>query len=584
MRPNSAPAPSDPPRRRGRLREVPGGYDLDTPPIHITPIEGESAVSWLRRAALRYQISPRNVLYVSGAIKQITSTRAATTRITGQGNAFTTRLGLSQNEREMLRERTSLGHALYSYSRLYQHPQTQGAETTSRYCPACLDTEVPIWPKDWSHPLLALCPDHGLLLLDRCPACDAIPYASPTWLGAPLELSKCTARTPAEPGPGRRVRPWCGHDLRTAPTEAATAEQLRAQHLLLNLAHDPDEQVELCGITVNHRIGFDAMVELLAAALHSRGTHPLDPTEPTCEVATGLADTLLVLGTTNPLAAGEHLQQLVLPTDPQAPITLPTGQTSRVKNPLLGALQLGYHREHLSAASQLAFRTGATHPRYPFTAKKSRAALRHLQLPEHREASWPLTLAQIAQVIWPDSLPGLKESDPIARAEISLLLAHLGTTRPWSHLTLDLGLPRGFHATLARRIRARRTHGTWPTLLTQLEGLLERLQSQPPWTNYRHRRLLADDHSVLEQALALADPDQRPPALAIQRRFWELLTSGDALFAPQPVGIETGQHPAWTRCRQALDREHAALFEAAFQILERSSPLRLGKPLCWRPP
>lgn len=484
----------------------------------------------------------------------------------------------------MLRERTSLGHALYSYSRLYQHPQTQGAETTSRYCPDCLDTEVPIWPKDWSHPLLALYPDHGVLLLDRCPACDAIPYASPTWLGAPLELWKCTARTSAEPGPGRRVRPWCGQDLRTAPTEAATAEQLRAQRLLLDLAHDPDEQVELCGITVTHRIGFDAMVELLAAALHSRGTRPLDPTEPTSEVATGLADTLLVLGTTNPLAAGEQLQQLVLPADPQAPITLPTGQTSRVKNPLLGALQLGYHREHLSAANQLAFRTGATHPRYPFTAKKSRAALRHLQLPEHREAPRPLTLAQIPQVIWPDSLPGLEDTDPIARAEISLLLAHLGTFRPWSHLTLDLGLPRGFHTALARRIRARRTHGTWPTLLTQLEELLERLQAQPPWTHYRHRRLLADDLSLLEQALVLADHGQRRPTLAVQRRFWELFTGGDTLFAPQFLAVEKDQHPDWTRRRQELDGKHATLFEAAFRLLDRSSPLRLGKPLCWQPP
>src|SRR5690625_2477240 len=103
MQPNSAPAPPDPPPGpRPRPRVIPGGYDLDTPPIHITPLPGESAVSWLRRAAVRFQISPRNVLRAGGATRQISSTRAATTRITSPRNAFTTRLGLSAEERQLL--------------------------------------------------------------------------------------------------------------------------------------------------------------------------------------------------------------------------------------------------------------------------------------------------------------------------------------------------------------------------------------------------------------------------------------------------------------------------------------------------
>ena len=326
------------------------------------------------------------------------------------------------------------------------------------------------------------------------------------------------------------------------------------------------------------------MLELLAAALHSRGTRFLDQSEPAIEVAEGLAETLLVLETHNPDTAGERLQELVLPTDPQARILLGPRDVARAKNPLLGALQLGHHREHLSPASQLAFRTGATHPRYPFTAKKSWATLGQLQLPEHREGPRPLTLAQIPQTIWPASLPGLEDSDPTAQAEISLLLAHLGTTRSWSHLTLDLGLPHPVHTALARRIRTRRTHGTWNSLLGQLEELLERLHAHPPWPDYRHRRLLADDLSLLEHALATADPDRREPSLAMLRRFWELFTGGDALFAPHPLTTPTDQHAKWRHDRQRLDDEHMELFETAFQILDRSSPLRLGRPLSWQPP
>lgn len=584
MQPNSAPAlPDPPPSSRPRPRVVPGGYDLDTPPIHVAPLPGESAVSWLRRAAVRYQIGPRNVLRAGGATRQIASTRAATSRILSPRNAFTTRLGLSAEERELLREGTDLGCAFNSYARVYQHPDTWSTRTISRYCPACLTTETPIWDKDWMNPLLAVCPDHDLLLLDRCPACQAEPYATPAWLSEPLELWRCTARTPAPPGSGQRVRPWCGHDLRTAPAAITTDEQSRAQRLLLDLARDPDEEVELCGVTITRRIGFDAMVELLAAALHDRGTRFLDLSEPTTEIAAGLADTLLVLNASDPDHAGERLQELVLPTDRQAPITQHAA-TSSAKNPLLGALQLGHHREHLTPTSQLAFRTAAAHPRYPLPPKAPHAAVRHLLLPEHATSGRPLALARIPQVIWPGSMPGLDASDPIGCAEISLLLAHLGTTRPWSQLTLELGLPRTFHTALARRIRSRRAHGTWTTLLTHLEHLHEHLQAHPPWPHYRHRRVLADDLLLLERALVTADSDQRQPTLAVLRRFWELFTGGDALFAPNPLAIPADQHAHWRQQHRELDDEQAEHFETAFQILDRSSPLLLGRPLSWQPP
>lgn len=588
MPPNDSPAQPDPHRPdRGRgLRGVPGGYDLDGPPIHVAPITGESAVSWLRRAAVRYQISPRNVLRAGGARRQVASTAAATRRVLAPWNSHTTRLGLTEQERASLRAPTPLGAALTAHARLYQRTQAwREAWTqtpTSRYCPACLADPEPWWPKDWSNPLQPTCLRHGVLLLSACPACQALPHQSPTWLGEPLQLRACTARTDRPHSSRRQVRPWCGHDLRTAPTQEAEPEQLRAARLLLDLATGPGGHViEMCGISVTTRIAFDALIELAAVALHRRGSHVQEPPE---DVATALADTLDVLEATCPQRAGEHLQRLLRPSSRQAPITHTPATAQAPKNPLLGALQLGHHAGAMTAASQLTFRTGARHGQYPTPVGASRAVHRHLLLPEHHPDLPRPSTAWIPQVIWPGTLPGADDQDPACRAELSLLLARLGSTRPWAALVIELGLPRQFHHTLIARTRTRRANGTWPHLLARLDEVLEQLRAKPPWVNYRHRRILADDLPLLAQALTLAHTRQEPPGVPVQRRFWELFTEGDALYAPGPLTIDPDGHERWSQQRGALDAEHNGCFEAAFQILDRSSPLRLGRPLTWRPP
>jgi len=238
----------------------------------------------------------------------------------------------------------------------------------------------------------------------------------------------------------------------------------------------------------------------------------------------------------------------------------------------------------MTAASQLTFRTGARHGQYPTPSGTSRAARRHLLLPEHHPDLPRPSTAWIPQVIWPGTLPDANEEDPVGRAELSLLLARLGSTRPWAALVIDLGLPTQFHHTLIARTRTRRANGTWPHLLAQLDEVLDQLRAHPPWVNYRHRRILADDLPLLAQALTLAHPRQEPPGMPVQRRFWELFTEGDALYAPDPLTIAPNEHERWHQQREGLDAEHNDHFGAAFQILDRSSPLRLGRPLTWRPP
>lgn len=588
MPPNDSPAQPDPHRPdRGRsLRTVPGGYDLDGPPIHVAPITGESAVSWLRRVAVRYQISPRNLLRAGGARRQVASTAAATRRVLAPWNSHITRLGLTEQERASLRAPTPLSAALAAHARIYQRTEAwREAWTqtpTSRYCPVCLTDPEPWWPKDWSNPLQPICLRHRVLLVSACPSCQSLPHQSPTWLGEPLQLWACTARTTSPSSSGRQVRPWCGHDLRTAPTQEAEPDQLRAAQLLHDLTEGPDEDViEMCGINVTTRIGFDAMIELAAVALHRRGSHVQEPPE---DVATALADTLDVLDAACPQRAGEHLQRLLRPSSRQAPITHTPATAQVPKNPLLAALQLDHHAETMTAASQLTFRTGARHGQYPTPSGTSRAARRHLLLPEHHPDLPRPSTAWIPQVIWPGTLPDANEEDPVGRAELSLLLARLGSTRPWAALVIDLGLPTQFHHTLIARTRTRRANGTWPHLLAQLDEVLDQLRAHPPWVNYRHRRILADDLPLLAQALTLAHPRQEPPGMPVQRRFWELFTEGDALYAPDPLTIAPNEHERWHQQREGLDAEHNDHFGAAFQILDRSSPLRLGRPLTWRPP
>lgn len=159
---------------------MPGGYDLGTPPIHVVPDPAESPVSWLRRTAARYQISPRDVLREGGTVRHVASTGAAISRVTSPANDFTTRLGLSDDEQRTLRALTPLGTALRAYAALYQRTTPWEKATASRYCPACLTNPDPRWAKDWTNPLLVICPDHHLQLRQRCPACQAAPHASAT--------------------------------------------------------------------------------------------------------------------------------------------------------------------------------------------------------------------------------------------------------------------------------------------------------------------------------------------------------------------------------------------------------------------
>ena len=63
MQPSPSAEPADQPAHLlPRLRQVSGGYDIDRLPIQVPPRPGEHPVSWLRRWAHRYGMTPNQLL------------------------------------------------------------------------------------------------------------------------------------------------------------------------------------------------------------------------------------------------------------------------------------------------------------------------------------------------------------------------------------------------------------------------------------------------------------------------------------------------------------------------------------------
>src|SRR5699024_12665087 len=144
--------------------------------------------------------------------------------------------GISEQEHNTLRATTPLGAALDAYTRLYQPASPRGQQITSRYCPECLTEPEPYWRKDWTNPLLVVCPDHEILLLNTCPASEGAPIQDPSLLGQPFELWQCTARPMTTETRKHKVHPLCCHDLRSDRGQQTTPAQIRAQRLLVELA------------------------------------------------------------------------------------------------------------------------------------------------------------------------------------------------------------------------------------------------------------------------------------------------------------------------------------------------------------
>ncbi len=581
MPPRLSPAPADTTPRSRRLRPVEGGYDLDPLPIQVPPHEGESAVSWLRRLSVRYDTPARDLLHGAGAVKAITGTTKVISRLRNN-RALLGRLGLDADETSRLLTAAPLTAATLTYAETFSRTPVP-VRPWMRYCPHCLAQPDPFWPDHWRSPLSLICPEHGIYLLQTCPGCQQQPHASPAWLTHPVELPCCPSRVHEhDAGPGRRRLPWCDTDLSTAPTVPAPPEQVVGQRLLHQWAAGVAEHATACGLPITHRLGFQALVELLDAHLGD-DEDLLELANDPVTVAAALPAAVQILAQPDLDSAAQALGGRLSYSGPHAPLGPAWRIADHHHSPLLAAIQLHSVRDQLPAADQLMFRTGHPAPRYPATITVT--LRRRLRLPDHHPHRPEPQIGWIPQTIWPLAVPAALI--PCSRPELrgtmlSMALAKMGSTARWTSICNDLGLP-GSHANrIGSLLRYIRRAGHWPDVLASLEQLMSLLQQHPPPIDYQARRALADQVDAFTEAI---DASRRifaspRPATLLVRQLWERFTGGDIAYAPGSMRVDADS-PGYGAFRRELAVLDADLFNVAHRRLQ--SNLQATGPARWTP-
>ena len=566
-----------------RLRGVPGGYDLEPVPIHVEVRDGESAVSWLRRLSVRYDVPARDLLRTAGAKRPVTATNRVAGRLRNyRGIAY--RLGLTAEEISRLVNPSPLVAATTVYVQTFRSSGSL-VRPGSRYCPRCLGGHDPYWPEHWQSPLSLICMVHSIYLVRACPRCGQPPLASTAWLSRPVELHRCPARLsrPRVTGTSGQEQVWCDQDLTQVTTVAAPAEQVGGQQLLHAWAPRPAEHTTACGVAITHRIGFQALVELLDAVSGQDDGGLFDLDSDSARVAAGLPGAVRALAQPTLDAAADAAAGLLAVDGQHAPITPAWRILSHHYSPLLAAVQLDSLRNQLAPDQELMFRTGHPLPRYPaHTTPDNR---RRLRLPAHHP-HWPEpSPSWIPQILWWNAVPAVLAGhtrSALVRSLLAMALAKTGSIRDWTTIADCLHLPTTHGGRIDRLIRYLTGNGTWDDILAALERLMTGLQQHPPPIDYPARRAVGDDIPLVTAAVQAGRRRHLTsvPLETLVRQFGERFTGGDLAYAPTAIRIDLGTE-AYRAYRRVLGVPNADLFHIAHRHLSASTGV--DGPLTWRP-
>lgn len=559
-----------------------GGYDISRWPIMVAPLPDELPVSWLWRVANRYGITPAATLAALGLPQVNASVPRLETYLRQHADALAAALGTQPySYDEALSRNEALEVELERYAVNYRIGRLPAA--TIRFCPQCLAESGGAWLRSWRRRTPAACPTHEVQLLVRCPECGAVPFSRSLWMTAATPPWICPQLAGEQP-PSRRRRNRCGYDLRQAPTAplgALEADALDRLHTSAEAAAAHSlEPVDVAGFGVTARNHLDAILELI--------DEDSDLTQVLTPDATGhdrlsssarLAFEVLNQPTAHAAADIADRHGLLDPNGRHTPIVTDTRARRRPHNPLLAAVRLRSLEDVLSPTTQLTFRLASSMPRYPESIP--RCQTEEIQ-------SWPgqVPLEMIPQVLWPGTLtPWIQDDDIPARAASAMLLAKIGSTRPWSLIALDLGLPASFATTPGALVTRMRRNGTWQALLKVLENLATRLADSPPPIDYSAWRWAAEP-ALIEQAVQGIEIDATP-GITVDRNqlavlLWQTYTGGDARYHPDYGTDPSSETPA------PLSRYEAALvtglIERAAAELHHLTGQPDHGPLEWRPP
>jgi hypothetical protein len=384
---------------------------------------------------------------------------------------------------------------------------------------------------------------------------------------------------------------FCNYDLREVEVFDVDADLVRVQQFITGLCErrldGPDSTLTVAGVEVTATIAFDAICELLDESLDilTLCTPGYDRTK----LTRALRDCRTILSgpTTSDAARKTDDIGLLNPGGPITPIGPDNVILRRPRNPLLGAVRIHTLVPSLSPTTQLMLGCGSRWPRYPI--RENQDDRTWLRLPEHHPELPEPTPAWIPQVLWPNTIwhSGTAPPDVVAVAQ-AMALAKMGDVRSWKLIALDLGLPKDMSTPVTRYWRQIVRSGQWEEALAALTTLREQLRRDPPPIDYQLRRIIADDPSRLMRALHEAGFDRsngnQQEVHDVLRRFWEHFTGGDLAYAPPPYGLPSTRIRQWRKQTAELDRNHANVFQHAYECLRHASGLRPQGPLTWRPP
>jgi hypothetical protein len=560
----------------------------------------EPAASWAVRFAARYHVSVRPLLAEVLGIR-VEAWRADSFARVLQPHHDPIRDAMNIPNQTRLFEPAELTRNLTTSLDTYltqYHPRAWRGLPSSRFCPLCLAEHDGAWRHEWAQPLAMICRDHELLLVSGCPRCRGTPWSSSAWLASADPGWICARTRDRRTRPdSRQVATPCGFDLRTAQAAPATSTDLTTQRLIDRLVStsgrtretapaNPEERLPTFDAVGHHFHPFDvltALLELADAATRSDVASPYRITSDPATLLDRLRESIPVLGIRDTATAAERAASILGVRSAYAPTFAVHSLRRRKHNPVLGYLAITTMAPTMSPTLQLIYRMASSTPRYPQSGVIWPAA----HMPVRREET---QLSWIPQTLWTGALHAdLDAAGYLDRAVSSMLFAHLGNTRSWQHIAVDLGLPAAFRVRPQARVRRLHKQRRWWDYLLALEALFDKLSAAPPPINYqRRRRTCSDPARVLRattQALRrAANPPGERDRLVWARLFWQVYTGGDIRLAPAPLHQSTRLASSNGVPLPELEPAAIQLLQDIRSLIEQALVIVDDGPLWWNPP
>jgi hypothetical protein len=220
-------------------------------PLYVEPAQDEALLSWLLRLASRLQVSLHALASLSFGIDDRSGrshwwcrpNRWLLNRIserTGVSIARLRRMTFEQLEPEYREDEVSGRFC----GRIYDTWAPGRRAYRFAACGACLEGDAkpylrPLWLIGW----MAVCPEHGAILIERCPMCRARLRVAPFGTASSFSPTLCTR---------------CGESLLDGVLEPAHPDVLRLQDALL--------KAKTCGVAELGGLGRFSWEEMVALA------------------------------------------------------------------------------------------------------------------------------------------------------------------------------------------------------------------------------------------------------------------------------------------------------------------------------